>query len=247
MQMTSHTSHRAATSSTLQCCQIFSHTRGFGNSCYLGFCTLIQVESFKMSDTAAKHLAFLEEIGKLKHIKRTGWVLRNVNDPETISGHMYRMAVMTFLLDENNETKLNRTRCMELALLHDMAECIVGDLTPYCGVSKEEKHRREDEAMKTLKSLCHTQGDRMYTLFQEYESQETPEAKFVKELDIVDMLVQAFEYEKAQHIDLSEFFVPERYTFVFPLTKSMNEELVKQRNELIRNKTTQNGTIKNAS
>uniref|UniRef100_A0A8D9FJ28 HD domain-containing protein 2 n=1 Tax=Cacopsylla melanoneura TaxID=428564 RepID=A0A8D9FJ28_9HEMI len=117
-----------------------------------------------MSDTAANYLTFLGEMGKLKHIKRTGWVLRNVNDPETISGHMYRMAVMTFLLEDNNE--LNRTRCMELALLHDMAECIVGDLTPYCGVSKEEKHRREDEAMKTLKSLCHKQGERMYTLFQ---------------------------------------------------------------------------------
>ena len=24
-----------------------------------------------------------------------------------------------------------------------MAECIVGDITPYCGVSKEEKHTKE--------------------------------------------------------------------------------------------------------
>lgn len=48
----------------------------------------------------------------LKHLKRTGWVLRNVGDCETISGHMYRMALMTFLLDGTNE--LNRTKCMEL-------------------------------------------------------------------------------------------------------------------------------------
>ena len=32
---------------------------------------------------------------------------------------------------------------MKLALVHDMAECIVGDITPYCGVSKEEKHAKE--------------------------------------------------------------------------------------------------------
>ncbi len=32
---------------------------------------------------------------------------------------------------------------MKLALVHDMAECIVGDITPFCGVSKEEKHEKE--------------------------------------------------------------------------------------------------------
>lgn len=200
-----------------------------------------------MTDSAAKHLAFLEEMGKLKHIKRTGWVLRNINDPETIAGHMYRMSVMTFLLDDDNESKLNRTRCMELSLLHDMAECIVGDLTPYCGVSKEEKHRREDEAMKTLRSLCQTQGERMYTLFQEYENQQTPEAKFVKELDIIDMLVQAFEYEKAQNVDLGEFFRNNNYNFVYPLTKSLHNELSKQRNQMIHSKSNSNGISKDVS
>lgn len=31
-----------------------------------------------------------------------------------------------------------------MALVHDMAECIVGDLTPADAVDKEEKHRREE-------------------------------------------------------------------------------------------------------
>ena len=34
-------------------------------------------------------------------------------------------------------------RCIKMALVHDLAECTVGDITPHCGVSKEEKHRRE--------------------------------------------------------------------------------------------------------
>ena len=34
-------------------------------------------------------------------------------------------------------------RCIKLALVHDMAESIVGDLTPHDGISKEEKHNRE--------------------------------------------------------------------------------------------------------
>lgn len=34
-------------------------------------------------------------------MKRTGWVLKNVSDPETIAGHMYRMAMLSFLVDSN--------------------------------------------------------------------------------------------------------------------------------------------------
>lgn len=34
-------------------------------------------------------------------------------------------------------------RLLKMAIVHDLAECIVGDITPHCGVSKEEKLSRE--------------------------------------------------------------------------------------------------------
>lgn len=101
---------------------------------------------------------------------------------------MYRMGVMTFLLDNKNE--LNRTKCMELgmsaifsgvfwtlisitshfdfiaALVHDLAESIVGDITPMCGVSKEEKQRREMAAMREISALIPPQGERLMELFE---------------------------------------------------------------------------------
>lgn len=55
---------------------------------------------------------------------------------------------------------------MELALVHDLAECIVGDITPYCGVDPDEKHRREDEAMLELAKLAGPNGDYMYDLYK---------------------------------------------------------------------------------
>lgn len=58
-------------------------------------------------------------------------------------------------------------RCMQMALIHDMAECIVGDLTPYCGVSPSEKHQREDDAMTLLSKLVpQPQGQNMLNLFK---------------------------------------------------------------------------------
>lgn len=57
-------------------------------------------------------------------------------------------------------------RCLKLALVHDLAECIVGDITPCCGVAPEEKHRREDNAMKELAQLAGSCGTELYCLYK---------------------------------------------------------------------------------
>jgi len=84
-------------------------------------------------------LQFLEIIGKLKTEKRTGWINNKVYLPESVSDHMYRMAIMSFLIPL--DSGLNKERCMKLALIHDMAEALVGDITPYEGVTKENKFK----------------------------------------------------------------------------------------------------------
>ncbi|XP_046383022.1 5'-deoxynucleotidase HDDC2 [Ischnura elegans] len=180
-----------------------------------------------LSDT----LEFLSLIGKLKHIKRTGWVLRGVNEPEPIAGHMYRMAIMTFLLEKQHN--MDKFRCMKLALVHDMAECIVGDITPCCGVDPAEKHRKEVEAMEKLAALVGSSGKDMVELFKEYEDQSTPEAKFVKDLDRFDMILQAFEYEKESKKprSLQEFFDSTNGKFTHPMIVALAEEVYKQRLE----------------
>jgi putative hydrolase of HD superfamily len=45
------------------------------------------------------------------------------------------------------------SRCLKMALIHDLAECKVGDITPHCGVSADVKHKMEMEAMKSLGTL----------------------------------------------------------------------------------------------
>ncbi|CAG9135213.1 hypothetical protein JYU34_003329 [Plutella xylostella] len=182
----------------------------------------------------SKILEFLELVGRLKHYKRTGWVLCDIDECESIAGHMYRMGMMTFLLtDETNTTNLDRFKCLQIALVHDLAECIVGDLTPHCGVSPEEKHRREDEAMKQIAELTGIAGDRMYHLYKEYENQSSPEANFAKDLDRYDMILQAFEYEKRENKPnkLQEFFTATEGKFKHPFIQGLVQELYSQREE----------------
>lgn len=153
-------------------------------------------------------------------------------EPETVASHMYRMSMLSFLIPESST--LDRVKCMKLALIHDLAEALVGDITPYCGIEKEDKRRREHEAIIEISSLVpKLSGEEILTLFEEYEGQESPEAIWVKDCDRYDMVQQAFEYEKRDEVPMKhqEFFESTKGKFQNPFFVNLVEELNKQRDE----------------
>lgn len=142
------------------------------------------------------------------------------------------MSLLSFLIPE--ASSLDRVKCMKLALIHDLAEAIVGDITPYCGIAKEEKRKREHEAIVEISSLVpKMSGDEILNLFNEYEGQETPEAHWVKDCDRYDMIQQAFEYEKRDETPLKhqEFFDSTEGKFKHEFFINLVNELNKQREE----------------
>uniref|UniRef100_A0A0C9R129 5'-deoxynucleotidase HDDC2 n=1 Tax=Amblyomma americanum TaxID=6943 RepID=A0A0C9R129_AMBAM len=185
-----------------------------------------------MASSAVNALSYFMFIGKLKGIRRTGWVLRGVPDPERISGHMHRMSVMAMMLGNDPDAGVNKDKCIRMALVHDMGECIVGDITPTCGVSKEEKFRRESDAMDSLAKLVDkVSAEEFKSLWEEYEAQNSPESKVVKDLDMFDMILQAHEYEVEMQDPgrLQEFFDSTNGRFQHRIVKQWTEELYKLR------------------
>ncbi|XP_062857810.1 HD domain-containing protein 2 [Trichomycterus rosablanca] len=173
-------------------------------------------------------LQFMKLVGQLKRVPRTGWVYRNVKQPESVSDHMYRMAMMALTIQDPS---MDRDRCIKLALVHDLAECIVGDIAPADNVSKAEKHKREKEAMVRITGLLNEDlRKELYQLWEEYENQSSGEARLVKELDQLEMILQAHEYEELEGNPgrLQEFFTSTQGRFHHPhvvaLVKSLNEE-----------------------
>ncbi|MCJ1312945.1 hypothetical protein MMC25_006621 [Agyrium rufum] len=186
-------------------------------------------------------LPFLHTIARLKSTPRTGWLRFSITNPESISDHMYRMAILSMLCPPSLIARgINVPHCTKMALLHDMAECIVGDITPVDGVAKEEKHRRERETMeflccgvsdassttdkdkntrslseggvgpgllKTASPALAQAGEDIRAVWQEYEDDETLEARFVHDLDKFELLVQMLEYEREMEgrVDFGEF------------------------------------------
>lgn len=187
-------------------------------------------------ENVQNNLKFLYLMANLKHSPRRGWVQRNLKNPESIAGHMYSMGIMTFLL--GNNSTLDRAKCMQLALVHDLAEAIVGDITPADNIPVDVKHRMEDQAMKELTSyLGKDAGQIVYDLYKEYEAKETPEAKFVKELDMFDMILTASIYEKQGNMigNLQEFFDATHQKFHHPQIKALAAELLKERETAMKN------------
>ena len=146
-------------------------------------------------------------VENLKKNKRTGWYHHRIEKPESIADHMYRMAILSMLLSDHN---LDIGKCVQLCLVHDLAEALVGDITPLDDVSKEEKLRLEKEGIEHLVNglLCESKaGKRIEELWNEYEDRKTIESKTVKDLDRFELALQGVEYEKEyQTTDLQPFY-----------------------------------------
>ncbi|TKY54648.1 HD domain-containing protein 2 [Spatholobus suberectus] len=179
--------------------------------------------------SASSAIDFLSICHRLKTTKRTGWVRKDVENPESIADHMYRMSLMALIASE--VPGVDRNKCIKMAVVHDIAEAIVGDITPLDGISKIEKNQREQEA---LDHMCKVLGGgstakEIAELWMEYEANSSPEAKFVKDLDKVEMILQALEYEDEQGKDLDEFFRSTAGKFQTETGKAWASEIVSRR------------------
>jgi putative hydrolase of HD superfamily len=123
------------------------------------------------------------------------------------------MAMMAMFPPETLSSRLDINKCIRLALIHDIAESVVGDITPGDGVAKTEKARREQSTVehierKLLGNVHRAPGfPGVISLWNEFEEGITLESQFVQDLDKIEMLHQMVEYEKSTQgrADLIEF------------------------------------------
>ncbi|WWC87312.1 uncharacterized protein L201_002201 [Kwoniella dendrophila CBS 6074] len=184
-------------------------------------------------------LAFLHLLEQLKVQKRSGWIREGVKEAESISDHMCRMALMAMMIPQDPNRPLDIPRCVMMALVHDLAEAHVGDITPVEGVPAHVKHQLEEQAMDSfLNEMLGGEGNkdarnRFRSLWDEYETRETPESKLVKDLDRIELALQAVEYERSQDIQtLSPFFCGSIPHLEHPTIQKWAETLMEERRQL---------------
>jgi len=164
-------------------------------------------DSMKTSETR-KLIASLAHIYDLKTIPRAGWIQSGINpiDVESIASHSYGMALLImYLRSALISDGVNVERALHMALIHDVAESIVGDLTPQDQVDSGTKYAAEAAALQKIVSQV-SDGEYFQELWEDFESIGSIEAQVVKRIDKLDMLIQAFLYEKKYELRLDSFW-----------------------------------------
>ncbi len=142
---------------------------------------------------------YIEALG-LKALPRTGWVRSGVSSPESVAAHSWGVAWLVLAL---LPPELDRGRALAYAVLHDLAEVRTGDLTPQDGLSRAQKLAGERQALAAMLGPM-GRGPALQAEWEAYEAQADPEARFVRQLDRLDMALQAVAYHDDVH-DMTEF------------------------------------------
>lgn len=165
-------------------------------------------------------LNFLIEAGRLKKMPRTGFLWLGIKNPETIAQHVFRVAIMNWVLASKVKVKLNPAKVIKISLAHDLCEVHAGDITPYWGLLPKDKEKRKEilkrwirlpkkikkrrdkikfsrekrSLQKLIKNLDSSLKKDVLNCWLEYERLSSREGRFVKQGDKIETLLQALEY-----------------------------------------------------
>ncbi len=137
---------------------------------------------------------FFQKVLELKNVPRQGWKEKlGINNPESVAEHSYSTSVMSMIISDLEG--LNSEKIIKMALLHDLAESIIGDITPD-QITKNEKINKENHAMKQiLKNLPNKIAEPYFEIWNEYQENSSQEAKLIHDIDKLEMAFQAKFYQ----------------------------------------------------
>ena len=140
-------------------------------------------------------LKFLNIAANLKNIPRQGWIDKlSIAEPESVADHTCSMSFMGMILSDLEN--YNTEKILKMIILHDLAESITGDFTPEQKL-KHEKMSLEDKTINEIFSNLPENIREQYSqLWNEFQENESVEAKFVHQIDKLEMALQARIYSK---------------------------------------------------
>lgn len=174
----------------------------------------------------------------LKSEVRTGWEIEGVSNPESVADHTWGMTLLLLhafdRLDDNEKT-IDRERTLKMAIVHDLQESITGDLVPGRApkeMTREEKARLEADAERQI--LASGGPGDLADLWEEYRRGESPEARLVKDIDRLEMAIQALAYRERGDlpIEAAESFLGSAEVYGTETGRGMYRELVERRREV---------------
>ena len=132
----------------------------------------------------------------LKTIHRKGWKENlQINNPESVADHSYSVSVMSMILADLKG--LNTEKIIKMALLHDLAESIIGDITPG-SMKNDDKITKENQAMKKILLNLPSKIRKSYLeIWDDYQNNSSQESNLLHDIDKLEMAFQAKFYQES--------------------------------------------------
>ena len=132
-------------------------------------------------------VAFFKKAEKLKAVLRHSWT-SDKKRKESVAEHSWMVALLALISLPELKNKVNGEKILKLAIVHDLAEALAGDIPTHDQDGSDSKYKEEERAIKEIvSSLPVSVAQEVMGLWQEYEDQKTAEAKVVKGLDKLEV------------------------------------------------------------
>ena len=141
----------------------------------------------------------------LERVPRAGFLLRGVTEPETVAAHSHALALLTLLVCNEYPEDFDSAKAVEMALIHDLQEVSTMDIPLPAGndAFRAAKETAEEEIFNGLFSRV---SPKIRERYAEFKRSETLEARLVRGLDKVQMMIKVACYEREGRGYLEEFW-----------------------------------------
>ena len=156
-----------------------------------------------MNEKIKNVIKFYNLAATLKDKIRSGWKLWHVSKErlESVAEHIYGTCILAIAIESEFEVNIDLNKVLKMLVLHELEEIIIGDITPYDNISKEEKIKMGKLAVsQVLDNLI--KKEEYEDLLDEFNNHKTNESKFAYECDKLEASLQAKLYDNENYVDI---------------------------------------------
>ncbi|MDQ2906677.1 MAG: HD domain-containing protein [Chloroflexota bacterium] len=146
---------------------------------------------------------YIYEIGQLKRVKRSGWWMAGITDPESVAEHTFRSAILGYVLASLEGADSMKTAM--ICLFHDTGEARINDVhrvaKRYINIGRDEERAITEQIERLPENIAET----IAVLFDDYERKKSLEGQIAHDADLLECIFQAKEYQAQGYNDTEDW------------------------------------------
>ncbi len=139
-----------------------------------------------------KILDLFFEFGQLKRVKRSGWWMAGIKDPESVADHTARTCFIGHILSKIENVDSEKVILMIIS--HDLPETRINDKDKVEARYIESKIGEKKAFEEQVENLPKKIKEELLVLHKNFEEGLTKEAQVAKDADYLECAIQAKEY-----------------------------------------------------